>query len=128
MDKGPKSDKKCLKNTQLFFSAREKVFNNFKNRAFLIINQVKTLIPEPVPEPTPKTSHKPKPETTREPTSEPTLEPTFEAASDLTVFDTPKTTKSKTKRPPFKLHEEFLNKIGSQEKKNLNNKMVKKND
>ena len=98
-----------LKNVRLFFTAREKVFNNFKSRAFPIINQDKTLTPEPTPETTLETS--------REPTHQLILEPVFETAPDLTVLDTPKTTKSKIRHSPFELREEFLNKIGSEEKK-----------
>ena len=103
-----------LKNVRLFFTAREKVFNNFKSRAFPIINQDKTLTPKPTPETTPETS--------REPTLELILEPAFKTAPDLTVFDTPKTIKSKIRHSPCKLRKEFLNKIGSEEK-NLNNKI-----
>ena len=91
-----------LKNMRLFCTAREKVFNNFKSRAFPIINQE-----------TPETTL----ETSREPTHQLILEPVFETAPDLTVLDTPKTTESKIRHSPFELREEFLNKIGSEEKK-----------
>ena len=52
-----------LNNIGLFFSAREKVLNNFKSEAFLIKNHNKTLTPEP--------GRKPTLEATPEPVQEP---------------------------------------------------------
>ena len=55
----------------LFFSAREKVLNNFKSRALPIINQDETVRLEPTPKPVP------------EPVAEPTPEPILELCTKI---------------------------------------------
>ena len=59
------------------------------------------------------------------PTPEPAPEPAPEETPDPAVFDTPKTTKAKTKKSkhkisPLKLRDDFVNKIVN-DKKNINN-------
>ena len=76
-----------LKNVELFIKAREKNLNNLKSKIFLVKNPDETPTTVPAPEMAPN------PE------------------SDPIIFDTPKTTKAKTKRkiPQLKQPEEFLN-------------------
>ena len=73
-----------LNNIGSFFTVIEKVLNDFKSRAFPIINENKTLTREPTtetaPEPLPETTHK--------------------LAPNLKAFDTPKTNR---KISPLKL-------------------------
>ena len=101
-EKGTKrlEKKSYLDNLGLLFSEREKVLNTFKSRLFPIKYLDKIA--------------------TREPTPEPATEP--EVAIEST-----KVTKAKTKRKmsSLKLHEEFLNKIKNEEKKNKNEQIFR---
>ena len=82
---------------------QKKHFNNFKSMTFHVINQDKTVTPEPTPFPTLASW------------PEPTLEDTHDLAPNQKAFDTPQ---SRRKISPLKFCEKYLNEIENVERKN----------